>query len=196
MEKEHPCLKNPTNDPSKNMEIQMDNMKRLVTIDKDRTTHTITGFCVQGDRVYLKIKTSLSDRTIVQDMLNGMIPCFSIRTTCEFMHENGFDVAKRIKFVTIDYVRNPANVTSYALPDMKYTSAIDSKIIDFKLLPRTGTESEEVSMESFLGLQDGERLATTAFEGVYEIIETKEIKRKTQSTSFEKSKARLRVDIF
>lgn len=165
MEVEHPRLKPMSNDPRKNIEINMDNMTRLCRIEKDNASHAITGFKVVGQCVYFKIKTSLRNRTIVQDILNGRIPCFSIRTTCEFMYENGINVAKHIKFITIDYVANPANVTSYALPDFRALSATDSsKVIDFQVLPRTGTESEDI--EKSMGVPKGYKLAIPSIEGV------------------------------
>lgn len=168
-EVEHPRLKPMSNDPRKNIEINMDNMTRLCRIEKDNVSHYITGFKVVGQNVYFKIKTSLRNRTIVQDILNGRIPCFSIRTTCEFQYENGVNVAKRIKFITIDYVANPANITSYALPDFRALSAVDSsKVIDFQVLPRTGTESEDV--ERSMGVPKGYKLAIPSIEGVENVL--------------------------
>lgn len=157
-EVEHPVLKNPTSDPRKNVEINMDNMSRLIKVYKDNVSHYITGFKVVGTKSYIRVKTSLNNRTIVKDILNGKLPCFSIRTTCEFAYENGVNVARHIKFITVDYVANPANVTSFALPDMRMMNAYDNNVIDFQLLPRTGTESVGDIMDA-MGVPQGYKLS-------------------------------------
>lgn len=144
-EEEHPYIPPITDPPGSKeaIEKQAAMLKRLGTIDKTKIALYITGFKVEGTRTFVRIKTSLKNRCIVQDLLNGCVPAISIRTLCQFRHENGIDVAQSIKFVTVDYVRNPANTTSTSLPNINYVDNVNREVVQLNLA-KTGTESHDI----------------------------------------------------
>ena len=167
-EGEHPELKVPENEANTQATIR-ENMQRIVRIDPKNKTHYIIGWHTEGDNMIFTIKTSLDNRQIVNDLLNGHAPTFSIRTTGQFEPENDHVVAKALKFITIDYVMNPANASSKAKPDMiiKHISpeVKDQKIQMMTTLAPTGTESfegfeslipkdSELFFDSTLGMED------------------------------------------
>lgn len=167
-EGEHPELKVPENEANTQATIR-ENMQRIVRIDPKNKTHYIIGWHTEGDNMIFTIKTSLDNRQIVNDLLNGHAPTFSIRTTGQFEPENDHVVAKALKFITIDYVMNPANASSKAKPDMiiKHISpeVKEQKIQMMTTLAPTGTESfegfeslipkdSELFFDSTLGMED------------------------------------------
>ena len=167
-EGEHPELVVPENEANAQAAIRA-NMQRIVRIDPKNKTHYIIGWHTEGDNMIFTIKTSLDNRQIVNDLLNGHAPTFSIRTTGQFEPENDHVVAKALKFITIDYVMNPANATSKAKPDMiiKHISpeVKEQKIQMMTTLAPTGTESfegfeslipedSELFFDSSLGMED------------------------------------------
>lgn len=180
-EGEHPELKVPENEANTQATIR-ENMQRIVRIDPKNKTHYIIGWHTEGDNMIFTIKTSLDNRQIVNDLLNGHAPTFSIRTTGQFEPENDHVVAKALKFITIDYVMNPANATSKAKPDMiiKHISpeVKEQKIQMMTTLAPTGTESFE-AFESIMP-KDSELFIdpTMAMEDIMQNII---IKKKTKS---------------
>lgn len=123
----------------------MNKLNRLCQIDYKSSPHFVCGFEVDGDDLILIIKTSINNKQIVNDILNGRCPTFSIRTIAKFMpNVNGFLEANNLKFITTDYVWNPAVVDSRAKEDVKLKFNYKPEIIDLKLMhQKTGTESDE-----------------------------------------------------
>lgn len=143
-EGEHPKIKMYSDNMNSEQSV-FNNMSRIARIESNDATHYIIAYKCTPQKTYFKIRTSLKNLAIVKDILAGRRPCFSIRCVGDFCpREDGIVVATRLQLVTIDYVANPANATSYAEPTMKYIDTIDQTPVELQLLQRTGTESEEM----------------------------------------------------
>lgn len=177
-ESEHPELVVPENEANMQAAVRA-NMQRICRKDPKNKTHYIIGWHTEGTNMIFTIKTSLDNRQIVNDLLNGHAPTFSIRTTGQFEPENDHVVAKALKFITIDYVMNPANETSKARPDMiiKHISpeVEEKKIQMMSSLEPTGTES----FEEFSNLiPEGAELYFDPRLGMEDIMQSIVIKKK------------------
>ena len=179
-ESEHPVLAIPENEANVQAAVRT-NMQRITRIDPKNKTHYMIGWHTEGNNMIFTIKTSLDNRQIVNDLLNGHAPTFSIRTTGQFEPENDHVVAKALKFITIDYVMNPANETSKALPDMiikNISPEIEARKIQMmSTLEPTGTES----FEAFANLiPDGAELYFDPTLGMEDIMQSIVIKKKSK----------------
>lgn len=127
----------------------MNKLNRLCHIDYRNSPHFLCGFEIEGDELILTIKTSINNKQIINDILNGRMPTFSIRTIAKFMPNTaGYMEAHQLKFITTDYVWNPAVVDSRAREDVKLKFSYKPEIIDLKLLSqKTGTEADESTVE-------------------------------------------------
>lgn len=134
-------------DPNSQRNIY-NNLARVNYIDPNNVSHYIVGYKCTPEKTYFKIRTNPENPKIVYSILAGRQPGFSIRTRGDFENQNGVIVAKGLEVITIDYVSNPANITSVARPEMKAISPADAKEVELTLLPKTGTES--IGFESVL----------------------------------------------
>lgn len=156
-EAEHPFIKLWTEKPDSPMNI-MNNLQLITRIDKKNVTHYVTAYKNTPEKTYFKIKTNIDNPVICRDILNGKKPAFSIRTRGDFQtNADGITVPTALEVITIDYVTNPANATSVAFPEMKVVTPGKAEIIELQLLPKTGTESVGLGLESFI--EDGYQLA-------------------------------------
>lgn len=130
------------------------NLARVNYIDPNNVSHYIVGYKCTPEKTFFKIRTNPENPKIVYSILAGRQPGFSIRTRGDFEERDGVIVATGLEVITIDYVSNPANVTSVAMPDMKAINPGEAKEVELKLLPKTGTES--LGFASFI--KDGEKL--------------------------------------
>lgn len=154
-EAEHPMIKMYSEDSSSQANIY-NNLARVCRIEPKNVSHYIVGYKCTPERTYFKIRTSTDNRIIVNNILVGRLPGFSIRTRGDFAEPNadGVVVATGIEVITIDYVANPANATSVARPTITAVDPVSAKELTMKLLPKTGTES--LGFESVLS--DGSKL--------------------------------------
>lgn len=156
--KEHPKIKspksaNPGEAPSQS-EIQ-DIIQDITFINPDLVTHYIVGYRCYEDCTLFKIRTSLTDLTIVNDILAGKIPAFSIRTHGLFVPDNAFGgchKAAKLNFVTIDYVGNQADVKAISNTDMSLVDVQSGERMHLTLDSRVGTES--VGIDEFYKKND------------------------------------------
>ena len=153
LEAEHPMIKMFDENPNSQRNIY-NNLARVNYIDPKNVSHYITAYKCTPEKTYFKIRTNPDNPIIVNNILAGRRPGFSIRTRGDFEDQNGVIVATGLEVITIDYVANPANATSVAIPEMKAITPGDAKEVELQLLPKTGTES--IGMESILG--EGGRL--------------------------------------
>lgn len=126
------------------------NLARVCRIDPDNRSHFITAYKCTPERTYFEIKTNPANPVIVNDILAGKRPAFSIRTRGDFeTREDGVTVATSLEVLTIDYVSNPANATSVTYPTIRAFDGVSGKEeLKFDLLPKTGTES--IGLESMI----------------------------------------------
>lgn len=142
------------------------NLARVNYIDPRNVTHYITAYKCTPERTYFKIRTNPENPKIVNSILAGRRPAFSIRTRGDFEDQNGTIVATGLEVITIDYVSCPANATSVAMPEIKAIDPANAKEVELTLMPKTGTES--IAMESFMN--EGDKLIfdenSTGFESI------------------------------
>lgn len=128
-------------DPNSQKNIY-NNLARVNRIEPNNVSHYVVGYKCTPEKSYLKIRTNPDNPIIINSIIAGRRPGFSIRTKGDFQPgENGTMVASGLEFITIDYVSNPANVTSVAIPEMKAVNPLEGKEVELELLPKTGTES-------------------------------------------------------
>lgn len=140
-------------DPNSQRNIY-NNLARVNYIDPNNVSHYIVGYKCTPEKTYFKIRTNPENPKIVFSILAGRQPGFSIRTRGDFVDENGVTVARGLEVITIDYVSNPANVTSVARPEIRAINPSDAKEVELTLLPKTGTES--IGLSNFLN--EGDKL--------------------------------------
>lgn len=153
LEAEHPMIKMYDEDPNTQKNIY-NNLARVNYIDPNNVSHYIVGYKCTPEKTYFKIRTNPANPMIVFAILAGRQPGFSIRTRGDFVNENGVTVAKGLEVITIDYVSNPANVTSVARPEIKAINPADASEVELTLLAKTGTES--IGLNNFV--KEGEKL--------------------------------------
>lgn len=85
------------------------NMQRIKTIDQGNVVWYVVAYKLENNISYFKFRTSVNNRRVVMDMLNGKAPSGSLRVTGKFKIDpnTGLKVGENIKMVTIDYVENP-----------------------------------------------------------------------------------------
>lgn len=85
------------------------NMARIRTVNQGNVVWYVIAHKLHNGISYFKFRTSLKNRTVVMDMLNGKAPSGSLRVTGKFAEdpETGIWKGKNVKLVTIDYVENP-----------------------------------------------------------------------------------------
>ena len=85
------------------------NMDKIQKIDQDRVVWYVIGYKLVKNISYFKFRTSISNRRVVQNMLNGKAPSASIRVTGKFTLDpsTGIRRGSNVSFRTIDYVENP-----------------------------------------------------------------------------------------
>lgn len=153
-EAEHPMIQMYDENPNSQRNIY-NNLARVNYVDPNNVSHSIIAYNCTPEKTYFKIRTNPGNPIIVNDILSGKMPAFSIRTRGDFENrDDGVIVATGLEVITIDYVRNPANAASIAVPDMKAISVGDQKELELQLLPKTGTES--IGFESIL--REGDKL--------------------------------------
>lgn len=156
MEAEHPLLKVVS---SQDNEANMfNNMNRMNIVPTGLVTHRIIGYRQANNKTYFTIKTSTNNKAIVENLLNGNAPGFSIRTKCTFSQpdENGHRTASNIEVIGIDYVANPANFESAKTSgSIKFIDTMNLKHVDLEMIKshyetmqKLGTESVGISLES------------------------------------------------
>lgn len=146
-EAEHPMLKMCSENPESAMS-QYNNVMRVNRTERtNNCTHWVVGYKCTPEVSYLKIRTNPENPVIVNDLLAKKIPAFSIRTTGDFDMQNGVQVARTLKFITCDYVGNPANAEALAIPDVKYIDPLNMKELDMMITSDKGSmmaaESED-----------------------------------------------------
>jgi len=141
-EADHPDIIMPDNKAEAQVTV-MKNMQRMGKIEQSNTTHSIIGYRTEGTKTIMKIKTSTDNLSIVRNLINGKPPAFSIRTICKFEPEGDGVVASAIKFICIDYVRDPANIQALASPNitMRPSCTID-KLIKLEMVKSTNLDKE------------------------------------------------------
>lgn len=170
----------------------MNKLNRLLYIDSRTSPHFVYGFEMDGDILYLKIRTSINNKQIVNDILAGRLPTFSIRTIARFIpNEQGQSEAHNLKFITTDYVWNPAVHDSRASENVKLVYNDKAEIVDLKLLARTGTESDEEILNYFNKLiPDGYNLGILpelGTESLSHMVLIPKNQQRTKTKSFEDS---------
>lgn len=154
MEAEHPMLQMYDENPNSQMNIY-NNLMRVNYIDPKNVSHYITAYKCTPEKTYFKIRTNPNNPIIVNNILAGRRPGFSIRTRGDFeTRDDGVIVATGLEVITIDFVSNPANFDSIAMPDFKAITPGDASEVELQLLPKTGTES--IGFENVL--QPGDKL--------------------------------------
>ena len=154
LEAEHPMIKMFDENPNSQRNIY-NNLARVNYIDPNNVSHFITAYKCTPEKTYFKIRTNPNNPIIVNNILAGRRPGFSIRTRGDFeTRSDGVIVAKGLEVITIDYVACPANATSIAMPEMKAINPGEAKEVELQLLPKTGTES--IGFESIL--KEGDKL--------------------------------------
>lgn len=148
-EAEHPMIKMYSEDPNAQLNIY-NNLARVCRIEPSNRSHFVTAYKCTPEKTYFEIKTNPDNPIIVNDILAGKKPAFSIRTRGDFeTREDGITVATSLEVIGIDYVGNPANATSVAFPTFKAFDGLTGKEeLEMNLLPKTGTES--VGMENVI----------------------------------------------
>lgn len=184
-ENEHPLLTMNSTDDNLN---KYNSFLRVEHVDGDNSPHGIIGFRQDENKTYFTIKTSLTNLTIVNNLLNGILPAFSIRTRAMFKPgPGGCEEATTIKIIAIDYVRNPSNAGS-TLIGSKVTmiDPINFKAIDMPIVSTTGfiPANESIDMDF---LQKGDEIlvnpeAKTVGEQLYRFAVRR---KKKESVSFE-----------
>ncbi len=178
----------------------MNKLNRLCHIDYRNSPHFLCGFEIDGDELILTIKTSINNKQIVNDILNGRMPTFSIRTIAKFMPNTaGYMEAHQLKFITTDYVWNPAVVDSRAREDVKLKFNYKPEIIDLKLLSqKTGTEADESTVEYLKSLiPEGYDLGIVPDLGVESLNYMTLVPKETvKPVSFKESYSKSRRSIF
>lgn len=107
-ELDHPKIKLYSDDQKSVMNFQ-NNMDKIQTIDQDRVVWFVIGYKLVNNISYFKFRTSITNRRVVQNMLNGKAPSGSIRVTGKFTVDPSTGVRRGsgVSFRTIDYVENP-----------------------------------------------------------------------------------------
>lgn len=168
LEGEHPLLQIVSSQDDQANQFNMFN--RIEHVPGDNSTHSIIGWRQDDERTYFTIKTSTRNTTIVENLLNGILPAFSIRTRCQFKpHPDGGEEATQIRIISIDQVRNPSNKGSVPVSNkITYVDPINFKAIDMSLVsfktftPNVATESVGLDF-----IQDGDEiLLDPSLEGV------------------------------
>lgn len=121
------------------------NINRLCFVDPKNITHYIVGYKCYPTHTEFTIRTSLNNLTIVNDILMGRLPAFSIRTHAIFAPDSAFGgcfKANNLQFVTIDYVRNQADVKAISELEMKKVDVATGETLRLKVDSRIGTESD------------------------------------------------------
>ncbi|MGL5718127.1 MAG: hypothetical protein ACRCX2_34300 [Paraclostridium sp.] len=99
-----------------NHHYDRDNIKRYGHTDMNNISHYITKLYWVEDKLWCTIRTSIKNRIIVENIINGMMPSFSIRGTIQGAYDNaGNVIIKAYNFVSIDYVNIPANDNSWTV---------------------------------------------------------------------------------
>ena len=172
-ENEHPLLTMNSTDDNLN---KYNSFLRVEHVDGDNSPHGIIGFRQDENKTYFTIKTSLTNLTILNNLLNEILPAFS-----------GCEEATSIKIISIDYVRNPSNAGS-TLIGSKVTmiDPINFKAIDMPIVSTTGfiPANESIDMDF---LQKGDEIlvnpeAKTVGEQLYRFAVRR---KKKESVSFE-----------
>lgn len=189
-EGEHPSIIQYSDDPKSQMNLY-NNMRRVCEIDPDNTTHFITAYVTTPERTYLEIKTNPKNPLIITDMIAGKKPAFSIRTKGDFAEpdENGYIHAIRIDVITADYVKNPANGSSIALPEMQFIDPINAQVATLTLQPSSlGLENTDFLNDIRDTLGEGAELIYDASKTGMEALSLMEVKTsKKDKLGFEKS---------
>jgi len=158
----------PEIEPGNDETTHIKNMKRVVRTEQSNAPHMIVGYRFEGDKTYFKIRTSLNNRTMVNDILNGRIPTFSIRTVCSFVPEGQGLVATNVKFITLDYVDNPASFGDpSALPEIEFIKPEDGKVINLKLTNEVAKASGFESADELNFIADDEELVDVGMENLW-----------------------------
>ena len=181
LEAEHPMIKMFDENPNSQRNIY-NNLARVNYIDPNNVSHFVTAYKCTPEKTYFKIRTNPNNPIIVNNILAGRRPGFSIRTRGDFeTRQDGVIVATGLEVITIDYVACPANATSIAMPEMKAINPGEAKEVELQLLPKTGTES--IGFESILN--EGDTLIYDESALGMESIANMRIIRKTEETKEE-----------
>ncbi len=121
------------------------NLQKLTYVDPTKATHYIVGYRCYSDKTVFRIRTSVKNTTIVEDILTGRLPAFSIRTHGLFLPDPAFGgcyKATNLVFVTIDYVRNQADVKAIADLEVTKVDVVSGEKVKLEIDSRIGTESD------------------------------------------------------
>ncbi|MGL5315697.1 MAG: hypothetical protein ACRC92_20750, partial [Peptostreptococcaceae bacterium] len=133
-EVDHPSLHIYSDNESSVMNFE-NNMSRIKRVERDRVCIYTTDYMFKDGWTYFKFRTCITNRIVIQDMLNGIAPQVSIRVTGKFSEgPDGIIRGKDVKFVTIDYVRNPGFKTAHLFQgsiDLVKSGSTESKKVEF-----------------------------------------------------------------
>lgn len=163
---------------------------RVEHVESSNAVHSIIGFRQDETKTYFTIKTSTSNLTIINNLLNGVLPAFSIRTRAMFKPgPGGCEEATSIKIISIDYVRNPSNAGSTLIGSkVNIIDPINFKAIEMPIISTTGfiPANESIDMDF---LDNGDEIlvnpeAKTVAEQLYRFAVRKK-KENKEKVSFE-----------
>jgi len=121
-------------------------LKRYSQVDMNNKTHKINKVWWEGSKLMGEIETSLSNKTMYYDILQGTVPMFSLRAIGKkVIAPDGSYTASDFELISLDYVHVNANEDSYVSPD---SGKIVFKDISANIQPLTKTESVQMA-ESF-----------------------------------------------
>lgn len=184
MEAEHPLIKMYCENPNSQMNVY-NNLMVVNRIDPKNVSHYIVGHKCTEEKSYLKIRTNPDNPTIINAILAGRKPAFSIRVRADFQEQaDGTRIANKIDFITADFVANPANATAFSMPAMKAIDPCNQKEVDLTLIQKTGTESVSELLKEFLG-DEGKIFYDTNSTG-FESIMNMRIVKPSKEKDFEK----------
>lgn len=108
LELDHPRIKMYSDNEKSKMNFE-NNMDKIRNVDVKNVVWYVVAHKLEKGISYFKFRTSLTNRKVVLDMLNGKAPSGSLRVTGKFSQDpqTGIWRGENIKMITIDYVENP-----------------------------------------------------------------------------------------
>ena len=124
----------------------LEGYKRYAQVDMNNKTHKINKVWWEGAKLMGEVETSLSNKTMYYDILQGTVPMFSLRAMGKkTTAPDGSYTAGDFELISLDYVHVNANEASYIRPD---SGKITFKDISDSIVPLNKTESLKMA-ESF-----------------------------------------------
>lgn len=193
-EAEHPILRMYSESEESQMTI-FNNLQRVLHTIRDNVSHNIVAHKWTPEATYMKIRTNPGNPVIVQDILAGKRPSFSIRTKADFSGGPWTEpdtgrtitalIANNLTILALDYVANPADVAATASADtFKYIDPLNMKEFDMALMEKgtMGMESDNVLLDS---IKPGDKLLFSDKLSPADSLSCMIIKRKTNKPSKE-----------